>query len=111
MPKENQDLRDCYTAFDCRDRLPDLAAALGEDELKQITIWREPRFEAGKMYLDLDNLARGPFVADGAEGFPYDHTYASRDDMPIGVWARLASWGQVMAGTHSNDAEVKEVGR
>ncbi len=46
MPDRTKDLRDCLTAYDCRDRLPDLASWMDDDLLKQITIWKGTRFAA-----------------------------------------------------------------
>ena len=66
MTSRNEDLRDCLTAYDCRDRLPELSAWMTDDALKQIPIWRGNRFERGRTYFDLDNPERGPFVASCA---------------------------------------------
>jgi hypothetical protein len=71
MPDErSDDLRDCPTAYECRDRLPELSSWMSDDELKQVTIWRGTRFEPGQQYFDLDNPSRGPFVATGDEHPP-----------------------------------------
>src|SRR5947207_6137138 len=45
MAEPNRDLRDCYTAYECRDRLPDLAGRMPDEELKLIAIWKKARFE------------------------------------------------------------------
>jgi hypothetical protein len=89
----DRDLRDALTAWAARERLPELAGRLSEEDLKLIPIWRRARFERGQIYLDLDNLARGPFVADGEEGAVRDHTYTRRLDVPDAVWARLTGTG------------------
>jgi hypothetical protein len=88
------DLRDCATAFECRDRLPELAAWMSDDLLKQVRIWKGPRFEPGQLYFDLDNPERGPFVATGDEAPITDHTYACRAEVSEEAWAQLATWRQ-----------------
>ena len=93
MMDRDKDLRDAPTAWEARDRLPELANRLTEEDLKLIPIWRGARFERGQLYVDLDNIARGPFVADGEEGIVRDHTYARRLDVPEAVWARLTGTG------------------
>jgi hypothetical protein len=95
--QRNDDLRDCLTAYECRDRLPALSSWMSDDELKQVTIWRGTRFETGQQYFDLDNPSRGPFVATGDEHQPTDHTYTCRADVPERVWARLATWDQLVS--------------
>jgi cold shock CspA family protein len=94
MPDRRRDLRDCLTAYDCRDRLPDLAAWMAADLLKQITIWKGSRFERGEEYFDLDNPARGPFVATGDEGAPTNYTYVCRSQVAAPAWLRLITWQQ-----------------
>ena len=94
MSERVQDLRDCPTAYECRDRLPELSAWLDEDALKLIPIWKGTRFERGQTYFDLNHPERGPFVATGDEGTPSDYTYVSRAEVPEQVWARLATWRQ-----------------
>lgn len=91
---KTQDLRPCGTAYDCRDELPELAAWMGDDDLKEIIIWRGGRFERGQMYFDLDHPERGPFVATGDESPPSDHTYVRRDGVTERVWTRLITWRQ-----------------
>ncbi len=70
MVERNRDLRDCLTAYECRDRRPELADWMDDDTLKGPTIWEGNRFAADEEYFDLDNPARGPFVATGGEGAP-----------------------------------------
>ena len=94
MTSRHDDLRDCLTAYDCRDRLPELSAWMSDDALKQIPIWRGNRFERGRTYFDLDNPERGPFVATGDEGLPSDHTYTQREQVPEQIWAQLITWRQ-----------------
>jgi hypothetical protein len=89
-----RDLRGFPTAYEAREFLPELAASFGDDHLRQIRIWKSPRFEANRMYFDLDNPERGPFVATGDEGFITDHTYVCRDEVMEDVWAQLVAWRQ-----------------
>lgn len=93
MSERNNDLRDRPTAYDCRDQLPQLAW-MDDDSLKQLRIWRGPRFERGQMYFDLDNPDRGPFVANGDEAVPTDWTYVSQAEVPMEVWTQLTTWRQ-----------------
>ena len=86
MSDRTRDLRDCATAYDCRDRLPELSAWMDEDGLKQLPIWKGPRFVRGRMYVDHDNPDRGAFVATGDEGPPTDWTYVCQDETPEPVW-------------------------
>jgi hypothetical protein len=106
MTERNRDLRDCLTAYECRDLLPELAGLVPDEELKLITIWKRARFEPDQTYVDLDNLARGPFVATGAEGPITDHTYAAERDMPLHVWERLAAVGPNPAVTRTGRRDV-----
>jgi hypothetical protein len=109
--QRNDDLRDCLTAYECRDRLPELSSWMSDDELKQVTIWRGTRFEAGQQYFDLNNPSRGPFVATGDEHPPSDHTYACRADVTERVWARLATWDQLVSVSQAQaiDRHVKDM--
>lgn len=92
MQDRKDDLRDCPTAFECRDRLPGLSGWLSDDDLKLTRIWAGARFERGQEYFDLDNPARGPFIATGDEGRPTDQTYVNRLELPEHVWAKLVTW-------------------
>jgi hypothetical protein len=94
MRDQKDDLRDCYTAYDCRERLPELSAWMADGVLKELPIWRGGRFERGQTYFDLDNPQRGPFVATGDEKPPTDHTYVCRGEVTERAWAQLATWGQ-----------------
>lgn len=96
MAARNDDLRDCPTAYTCRERLSALSAWMSDDDLKLIPIWRGNRFERGQEYFDLDHPERGAFVATGDEGPLTDHTYACRNEVPERVWARLVTWRQPM---------------
>ena len=89
-----RDLRQFATAYDAREFLPELAAWLSDDMLRQVRIFKGPRFERNRMYFDLDNPERGPFVATGDEGFIADHTYVCRDEVMEDVWTHLITWRQ-----------------
>ena len=89
-----RDLRQYATAYEARQYLPELAQLLNDDELRQVRIYKAPRFERGQMYFDLDNPERGPFVATGDEGFIADHTYVCRAEVMEDVWAKLVTWRQ-----------------
>jgi hypothetical protein len=94
MTERKRDLRDCLTAYVCRERLPELSAWMSADALKLLTIWKGTRFERGRVYFDLDNPDRGPFVASGDEGVPSDYTYVCESDVPAEIWAQLITWRQ-----------------
>src|SRR5438094_321863 len=110
--QRNDDLRDCLTAYECRDRLPGLSSWMSDDELKQVTIWHGTCFEAGQEYFDLDNPSRGPFVATGDERPPTHHSYTCRAEVPERVWARLATWDQLVSVSQAQalDTQVKNLG-
>ncbi len=105
MPERNKSLRDCPTAYECRDQLRDLASWMSDDALKQIPIWKGARLERGKEYFDLDNPERGAFVATGDEGRPAAFTYACRSQLPETVWAQLITWRRLLS---ENEAEAIE---
>jgi hypothetical protein len=107
MTERNKDLRDCPTAFECRDRLPELAAWMSDDELKQVRIWKGTYFEQNRMYFDLDNPDRGAFVATGGERPPTDHTYACKDEVPDDVWVKLATWHQPVSENQAQALETQ----
>lgn len=96
MAGRNNDLRDCPSAYECRDRLPALSAWMSGDDLKQLLIWKGDRFESGQQYFDLDNPDRGMIAATGDEGSPANYTYVVRSEVPEEVWAKLITWGQPM---------------
>ncbi len=113
MSSERQrDLRDCLTAYDCRDLLPELSAYLSDDHLKQLTLWRGGRFERGEEYFDLDHPERGPFVATGDEGPITDHTYAARNQVTEDAWMQLVIWKQPVSPDQREalEAQVRELG-
>jgi hypothetical protein len=95
MQRDNEDdQRDCPTAYDCRDRLPGLSSWTGEDLLKELPIWHRGQFELGQVYFDLDNPARGAFAATGDEGIITDHPYVSRAQASERAWAHFVTWRQ-----------------
>ncbi|MGN6360516.1 MAG: cold-shock protein [Thermomicrobiales bacterium] len=94
MPQQKRDLRDCLTAYDCRDQLPELSNWMTQDRLKELTLWKGSRFEAGEEYFDLHNPERGPFVATGNEGPPTSHAYVDRRQATAPAWAELITWRQ-----------------
>ncbi len=92
--QRERDLRQYPTAYEAREALPELSAWMTDDDMKLLPIWKGSRFEAGQEYFDLDNPARGAFVADGDEAPPKDRTYVARNEVPEHVWAKLITWGQ-----------------
>ncbi len=112
MHERQQDLRDCPTAFECRDRLPALAAWMSDEVLKQIPIWQKSHFEAGQEYFDLDNPQRGPFVATGDEKPPTDRTYVCRGETTERAWAELVTWGRPVGEDEARERawEVQNLG-
>lgn len=92
MAGKSHDFRDCPTAYECRDRLPELDAWMSDDDLKRVPIWKGNRFERGQTYFDLTNPERGPFATTGDEGQPTNFTYVCRADVPEKMWARLITW-------------------
>lgn len=107
-----RDLRQFATAYEAREHLPELAAWLSDDMLRQVRIWKGPRFERNRMYFDLDNPERGPFVAGGDEGFIADHTYVCRDEVMEDVWAQLITWRQPVSRDQMDaiEASTEETG-
>ena len=107
-----RDLRQFPTAYEAREYLPELAAWLSDDMLRQVRIWKGPRFERNHMYFDLDNPERGPFVASGDEGFIADHTYVCRDEVMEDVWAQLITWRQPVSRDQVDaiEAHAEETG-
>lgn len=108
MVERNRDLRDCLTAYECRDRLPELAAWMDDDMLKGLTIWKGSRFTPDEEYFDLDNPARGPFVATGDEGAPSGYTYVARSEAAERAWVRLITWRQPLSDDQAEALQVQE---
>ncbi|GEM_PF-4633522 len=106
MKGETEDLRGCPTAFECRDRLPELSRWMEDDLLKELPIWQKGTFDRGKEYFDLDNPDRGPFVAGGDEGPITDHTYVCRDDATERAWAELVTWRQPVSRAQGEAIEM-----
>jgi hypothetical protein len=112
MRGQKDDLRDCPTAYECRDRIPELSAWMDDDLLRQIPIWKGTRFERGQMYFDLDNPERGPFVATGDEKPPIDRTYACRTEVTERAWAQLVTWRQPVTADQAAalEANTRDLG-
>ncbi len=112
MAERQRDLRDCLTAYDCRDQLPELSSWMDDDMLKQLTLWRRGRLEAGEEYFDLDNPERGPFVATGDEHPPTDWTYVCRREATERAWAQLVTWRQLISADEgqAREWEVQHLG-
>lgn len=108
MVERNRDLRDCLTAYECRDRLSELASWMDDDTLKGLTIWKGNRFAVGEEYFDLDNPARGPFVATGDEGTPTDYTYVARGEASEEAWTRLITWKQPLSTDQAEALQAQE---
>src|SRR5262249_25809411 len=108
----NKDLRDCPTAYDCRERLPELSRWMREDILKEIPIYRGAWLKRGQLYIDLDNPARGAFVAHGDESPIVDHTYAARNEMSEEAWAERTTWCQPISRDQGEviQANLRELG-
>lgn len=108
MTERNRDLRDCLTAYECRERLPELASWMDDDTLKELTIWKGSRFTPDEEYFDLDHPERGPFVATGDEGTPSDYTYVARGEATEGAWTRLITWRQPLSDDQAEALRVQE---
>jgi len=80
---------------------------MSDDDLKQVPIWHGRRFQAGQEYFDLDNPARGPFVATGDEHAPTHHTYIARADVPERIWARLVTWDQLVSESQAQALDTQ----
>ena len=106
MAERQRDLRDCLTAYDCRDQLPELSSWMDDDMLKQLTLWRGGRFQADEEYFDLDNPERGPFVATGDEGPITDHTYVARREVAEPAWRQLVTWEQPVSPDQAEAIEA-----
>lgn len=105
-------MRDCPTAYECRDQLPALGAWMGDENLKLLPIWRGVRFAPNEVYFDLDHPERGPFAATGDERPIGDHTYTRHLDMPEQVWAQLITWRQSISTDQAEAIElsVQDIG-
>ncbi len=96
------------TAYDCREQLPDLAAWMDDDTLKQLTLWRGPQLTANEEYFDLTNPERGPFLADGAEGPVTDRTYVARKQLTLRAWTQLITWHQPVSADQAEALSAQE---
>jgi hypothetical protein len=80
---------------------------MSDDLLSQVEIWKGTRFEAGKIYFDLDNPERGPFVATGDEALPTDFTYVCEDEVSPAAWAQLITWRQPVSEDQARAIEIQ----
>ncbi|HET8628171.1 MAG TPA: hypothetical protein VFL91_12160 [Thermomicrobiales bacterium] len=108
MPRSEpqDDLRGRPTAYDCRHRLPALAAWMDDDQLKELTIWQESRLRPGEEYFDLDHPERGPFVATHGDGPPSDHTYVARSQATTRAWDQLVTWRRPISESQGESIEL-----
>jgi cold shock CspA family protein len=81
---------------------------MDDDDLKGLTIWRGNRFVGGEEYFDLDNPARGPFVATGDEGAPSGYTYVARGQASEGAWTRLITWQQPLSADQAGALQAQQ---
>ena len=71
-------------------RLQQRLSKLDRDELAQLTVLRPgTRLEQGGTYLDLNNLARGPFKALGGQEVGPRDRYVAKRDVDYELWNRL----------------------
>lgn len=108
MVERKGDLRDCLTAYEGRDQLPELASWMDDDTLKGLTIWKGNRFAADEEYFDLNNPARGAFVATGDEGTPSNYTYGARSEASESAWTRLITWKQPLSIDQAEALQAQE---
>ncbi len=68
--------------------------AFTNDELARLTVL-EPgaRLEQGGTYVDLNDLARGPFKAMGSQEAGPDNNYVAKRDTDYELWNRLVGQG------------------
>jgi hypothetical protein len=96
MPDRKNALRDCLTAYEGWEYLPELSAWMDDDMLKQVTLWHGKRFERDEEYFDLNDAERGPFIAAGDEGHPTSPAYVNRSQVSEAAWAQLITWRQLI---------------
>lgn len=112
MPDRTADRGAPLTAYDCRDRLLELRAWMGDDALKQLTLWRGARLAPNEQYFDLANPGRGPFIATGDEGPVAGDAYVARREMTLRAWTQLVTWGQPVSADQGEAlaAQWRELG-
>lgn len=67
-------------------RLPDLT----DDELRRLTVLESgAALQQGSVYLDLNDLAAGPFTAQGGQTAGGDHRYIAKKETDYELWNRL----------------------
>ncbi len=106
MTNQN-DLRDCPTAYDCRERLPQLSAWMGDDALKLLPLWHGP-LERGQVYFDLNDPDRGAFTAADDERARPQTPYVRMRDVPEWVWAQLVTWRQPISPAQGEELQALE---
>ena len=112
MPDRTADRDAPLTAYDCRDRFPELLAWMGDDALKQLTLWKGSRLAPNEQYFDLTNPERGPFIATGDEGPVGDRAYVARREMTLRAWTQLVTWHQPVSADQGGAlaAQWRELG-
>lgn len=72
-------------------RLPGRLQTLDPQELARLTVLKlGTRLEQGSVYLDLDDLERGPFKALAGQEATRGNRYVSKRDTDYELWNRLA---------------------
>ena len=67
---------------------------LGSDELTRLSVLTVgTRLEQGGTYVDLNDLARGPFKALGSQEAGPDNSYVAKRDTDYELWNRLVGQG------------------
>jgi hypothetical protein len=97
------------TAYDCRDRFPNLTTWMDDDTLKQLSLWHESHLTPDEEYFDLANPERGPFVA-GVDEWPVtaDRSYIARKQIPLRAWTQLVTWHKPISQDQGEALEAQE---
>jgi len=83
-----------------RSELPDLDA----DDLKRLSILTVgSRLDQGSTYVDLNDLARGPFKALGDREAGVDNRYVAKRDTDYEMWDRLVGQGRTATVDHPGE--------
>lgn len=85
---------------------------MGDDALKQLTLWRGGHLTPNEQYFDLTDPERGPFIATGDEGPVTDRTYVARQEMTLRAWTQLITWHQPVSADQGGAlaAQWRELG-
>ena len=63
---------------------------LSHDEIARVTFVPEGSpLATGEAYLDVNDIARGPFAASGDEHAPTGSRLVARTDLDVDIWERL----------------------